>query len=269
MRKTEDIRLDRITKKAWDLNWQDISIKQILEIFKYPRVKKQIKIFRKYIPNNVKILEGGCGLGPYVLYFKNLNYDITGLDYNYRPLKKVKDYRSDINLTCGDVNDIPFMDNSFGCYISLGVIEHFSAGPEQALSEAYRILQENSIFILAVARFSIFHKIKLPIDIIKKNRYLRKLYKKNKKEHYWQQYFGINELAQMLKKRRFSILKILPIDHEYSLINFSSFFRRRNSYDAVNDFGCRLANLCERHMPWATAGSLLIICRKTQKISTI
>jgi hypothetical protein len=53
---------DARTKKAWEKNWDEITIPQILEIFRYVRVKKQMAIFTRVLPKNDKILEGGCGL---------------------------------------------------------------------------------------------------------------------------------------------------------------------------------------------------------------
>lgn len=262
MRTTNNVQQDIATRKAWDENWEDISIQQILEIFEYPRVKKHIEIFKHYLPKDKKILEGGCGLGPYLIYFKELNYDIMGIDYNHSPLVKILDYNRSIPLVCADVLNIPFSDNFFGAYLSLGVIEHFSCGPEPAIKEAYRVLESGGYFIVNVPRFSIFHKLKFPLTYLKKSIWLRKIFKKPLVNYYWEQYLKISELADIIKNNNFEIIKIFPVDHEHALLASFYMFRDKNTYDGANSLGITLAALFEKYMPWSTAAATIMICRK-------
>ena len=262
MRTKEDKRLDLATKKAWDDNWKNVDTGQILEIFKYPRVQKQIEIFKCYLPKNKKILESGCGLGPYLIYFRELNYDIIGIDYNHAPLAKISDYKPGTPLVCADVSNIPFSDSSFGACLSLGVIEHFSGGPEPAIKETYRVLENGGYFIISVPRLSIFHRLKVPLKYFKKSAWLRKMFKKAPPNHYWEQYFKISELVDVIKRNNFEIIKIFPVDQEHSLVVFSNMFRDRNSYDGANSLGILLANFFQKYIPWSTAAAMIIICRK-------
>ena len=55
---------DQNTKKAWEKNWESISVEDVLGIFEYERVKKQMNLFLRVLPKDQKILEGGCGLAP-------------------------------------------------------------------------------------------------------------------------------------------------------------------------------------------------------------
>jgi hypothetical protein len=41
---------NQVTKKAWEKNWEDIRMEEILEIFSYERVKKQMEIFLRVLP---------------------------------------------------------------------------------------------------------------------------------------------------------------------------------------------------------------------------
>lgn len=254
--------LDNETKKAWEENWQDVSVKDSLEAANYPRVQHNIEIYKSYMSKEGKTLEGGCGLGTYLIHFKNLGYDIVGVDYNAGPLLKISEYDKDIALYCADVRNLPFSDNSFKTYLSIGVIEHFSQGPGMAIDEAYRVLSPGGYFVVHVPQSSIFHKILLPVTILKRNTFLRRLFKKEPKQYYWEHYFKANELAKLLRKSGFKIVRMMPVDQEHSLINFCSLFRDKNSYDGANSLGIAVANFCRAYIPRLTAAGLIIVGRK-------
>jgi SAM-dependent methyltransferase len=262
MRENKDNTIDRITKDAWEDNWDYISIEKTLEIFNYPRVKKQLELYKSYLPQNAKILEGGCGVGLYLIHLNRLGYNVVGVDYNLRPLVKIAGYDKSLRICCGDVSHIPFSDCSFGAYLSLGVIEHFTEGPKSAIQEACRVLSERGYFIVQVPRLSIFHKIKYPLALLKRNARLRKIFRKPTKAYYWEQYFKVSELKNLLENSGFDVLKIVPVDHEHSLLILSSLFRDRNSFDGANRFGVIMGEICSRLLPWITASEMIFICRK-------
>lgn len=262
MRTEKDIAVDKTTKEAWEENWADTGMERILEIFRYPRVKKQMEICTKYLPRDKKILEGGCGLGPYLVQLRRMGYDVIGIDYNQGPLDKITRYDKTIPLYRADVLDIPFTDSYFGAYLSLGVIEHFTQGPGPAIKEAYRVLTPGGYFLVSVPRFSIFDMIKSPLTMIKRSRLLRTALKKKAQRHYWQQYFGIAELSDVFKKNGFEIIRIVPIDHDYALAKLCNYFRDSHTYDATSNLALSIGNICQGHMPWVTADSMIFICKK-------
>lgn len=262
MKTKKNTGLDIETKKAWDENWRDVSVEEALEAVKYPRVQEHIEMFKPFLSKDGKALEGGCGLGTYLIHFKDLGYDIIGVDYNVEPLTKIARHNGNIPLYCADVQNLPFKKDSFKAYLSLGVVEHFSEGPDHAINEAYRVLSPGGYFLLGVPRSSIFQKVIFPINLLKRNKFVRKFFKKEPKRYYWEQYFKIPELTGLLKKRGFEIVRMTPVDHEHSLMAFCGFFRDKKSYDGANKYGTMLGEFCKAHMPWITAASLIIICKK-------
>ncbi len=205
---------DQLTKEAWEKNWRDVSIKDVLEIFSYERVKKQMAIFLRVLPKNEKILEGGCGLGPYLIRLRQLGYDAEGIDYNEGPIRKLLAYDASLPVKVGDVTAIPYPEGHFGGYISLGVIEHFTEGPEKAIREARRVLKTGGVFIVAVPLCNIFMRLASPVRYLKSRKFLRNLFGKEEDNHDWEQYFKKDYLKRVLEENGFRIEEIHPLDHE-------------------------------------------------------
>ena len=250
------------TKRAWNDNWKPHEIERVMEIFTYPRVKKQVEFFEKYLPKKERILEGGCGLGPYLLYFHKKGYKITGIDYNQDPLDKIKKYDSTVNVQTMDVKDLKFDDASFGGYLSLGVIEHFSEGPEKSIEEANRVLKNGGVFIVQVPIMNLFLMLKYPWELLKRNKFTRRILKKPQKHYYWQQYFKAGRLKYILEKRGFKVLEIRPMDHEHNIISTFGFLRDKSSYDGASNAGIKMSEFCEKYLCWPTAANMVLICRK-------
>lgn len=259
MRTVKDEKTDAVTKKAWERNWEDISMNEIMEIFSYHRVKKQMEIFTRVLPKNEKILEGGCGLAPYLIRLRQLGFDVEGIDYNEAPLKKAHSFDPLLPLKTGDVNAIPYPDNHFGGYISLGVIEHFTEGPLQAVREACRVLKKNGVFVLMVPQNHFFMRLTAPLRALKRNKALRRLLKKPEDTYYWEQYFKRQELVPLLEREGFRIQEIHAMDHSHSFVSFSNFFRDKNTFDEASPLALKLGAWTEKHCPWLFACQLLII----------
>jgi len=255
--------IEQNTKKAWNENWKPHEIESLLEIFNYPRVKKQLDLYFKYLPKDGYILEGGCGLGPYLIHLSSLGYKIIGVDYNEDPLKKILNYNNKLPVSVMDVRRLAVADKSLSGYMSLGVIEHFPEGPKKAIEEAFRTLKQGGIFVVQVPILNIFMLSKYPFEVIKRNILLRKIFHKQEKVYYWQQYFKPKQLKRTIEKSGFEVEKIIPMDHEHSIISFSAYFRDKNSYDGANERGLKFSRFCEKYLPWLTAANMVLICRKT------
>ncbi len=115
--------------------------------------------FLRYLPRQAPILEGGCGLGAWVIFLEEHGYDIAGIDNYLNALRRVKAWKPKLNLQYGDIRDLPFRDGSFGAVISLGVVEHFQEGWSPALKEARRVLQPEGLLFLTVPMNNISRRL--------------------------------------------------------------------------------------------------------------
>ncbi|MBK8350059.1 MAG: class I SAM-dependent methyltransferase [Saprospiraceae bacterium] len=80
----------------------------------------------RQFPENAQILDAGCGDGRYIRNLKKYGYNrVTGID--------LFDSLSDksINYLCGDVNNLPFRDESFE--VLYDSVINYSQYPEKTL----------------------------------------------------------------------------------------------------------------------------------------
>lgn len=107
-------------------------------------------IIEKYINQDMKILESGCGSGKWVFYYTRKGYDITGLDWSEKTVRSIKKYDDNIKIVQGDARNSTFPDEEFDLILSLGTIEHSIEGPDKALADAYRLLKHDGLLIVTV-----------------------------------------------------------------------------------------------------------------------
>lgn len=116
----------------------------------YPVYIAKMDYLTKYlegIPKNAKILDAGCGEGVLVEKYREMGYDIRGLDLNY----------SSEYVTKGNLLNIPFENETFDIILCLDVIEHLNIEDQvPALREIRRILKKGGMVLLAVPNLAHF-----------------------------------------------------------------------------------------------------------------
>jgi SAM-dependent methyltransferase len=101
------------------------------------------------LPRDGRILEAGCGNGLWVSRLRENGYDCLGVDSSISTLSRSCKQRNDLPVVGGDVTRLPFADETFSAYVSLGVIEHFRDEPQLVLQEARRVLKENAVICIS------------------------------------------------------------------------------------------------------------------------
>jgi SAM-dependent methyltransferase len=151
------------TKKNTDIkglekgqNWCGESIGENLSFCEFEGCST---VFEKHLSQEGLILDAGCGLGRWVLFFKKRDFKIVGCDINHSALKEARRYDPDLWLVTADIRYLPFKEGIFDSIISLGVIEHLEEGPEKAIKEKRRALKPKGNMFLAVPYNNLFRQV--------------------------------------------------------------------------------------------------------------
>ena len=154
--KQENIKYTDLTKIASDYtdkmnkeyNWMAKGYDTFMTIF--PIWKKWIK---KVIPHiqGKKILEVSFGSGYLMTQYASSNYELYGIDYNEKMLEitsnKVKKRNIKAELTQGNVEKLPFPDNTFDTVINTMAFTGYPDG-DKAVSELKRVLKKEGKLLL-------------------------------------------------------------------------------------------------------------------------
>ncbi len=98
-------------------------------------------LVRSRIPHGAAILDAGCGVGDMMMLLKD-DYQITGTDCAPEALQACKEKGLAEKVLMGDINHLPFPENSFEGVLSLDVLYHQWVKDDlHALKEMYRILK--------------------------------------------------------------------------------------------------------------------------------
>lgn len=114
----------------------------------------------RYVPKGGMILDSGCGLAQYVRSLKDKGWSAVGLEHDESTVHLARSVWPDLEIVQGDAEHSPFPDESFDAVISLGVVEHFVAGPGAALAEMRRVLKPGGIAVITVPCLNTVRRMK-------------------------------------------------------------------------------------------------------------
>ena len=245
MRKVYYINTQEAGQRFWDAQWTQASLEDAI---KYCEIDYLRPIFLDYFPSRGPILEGGCGLGQYVVYYQSLGYEIYGLDWLSEPLRRVKQHRPPTNVLTGDVLRLPFKSKSLKAYYSGGVVEHFEGGPSLALREAHRVLDDDGLLLITVPYLNAKRRLEDFLHLLVKRQSLKAgknvdgievLYKLQGATqegqaflngyHFHEYMFTRREFSRFLEEAGFRVLRAHGICVQWGLMEFQwirAFYRR-------------------------------------------
>lgn len=161
------------------------------------------RVFLKYLPREGTILEGGCGVGQFVVALCARGYNCMGIDFAFKTIQNFKKHFPDIPVMVGDICHLDMKDESLDAYISLGVVEHFREGPVTPLREASRVLKKGGTLIVSVPQAFQWRRL----DAHSENTPLPD------KAVFYQYAFSADEFREVLKATGFTI----KAEYGYSL----------------------------------------------------
>jgi len=143
------------SEQFWDDHWQTNDFRKAITSMPNSWVAKTTK---KYLRTGSKVLEGGCGQANHVYALHTHGFDAIGLDYAPETVKKLKKYSPELRIEHGDVRKLPFEENYFDGYWSVGVIEHFWSGFNDIASEMARVIRGGGYLFLTFPVMSSLRK---------------------------------------------------------------------------------------------------------------
>lgn len=100
------------------------------------------------LKNPKKILDYGCGT---CLFYSGLkerfNGEYTGIDLSEEMLNVARERYGNVNLICGDCEDMPIKDESFDLVIGRGILHHLP-NPMKGVSEIKRVLKKGGSVVI-------------------------------------------------------------------------------------------------------------------------
>jgi SAM-dependent methyltransferase len=117
-------------------------------------------LIRRHFPPGGAVLESGCGLGRFVRYLSDHGYRAVGIEWLGETLRVVHGAWPDLRLVQGDSARTPFPTGSFDALLSLGLVEHWTDGPDAPLQDHCRLLKPGGIAIITVPLHSRVRRFK-------------------------------------------------------------------------------------------------------------
>lgn len=148
-------------------------------------------LVERYAPTCMPILEAGCGPGYLIAELKEMGFHVVGVDYEGEVVAILRESRPDFDVRVGDVRSLDLPSQSFGCYLSGGIVEHFPEGPEAALAEARRVLHPSGVAFIEVPYLNYFRAQRLA-------RLREHRVSENDSLSFYQYYFDTREFESLL-----------------------------------------------------------------------
>lgn len=144
----------------WSSVWEQQQLSCLLAIAACDPLSRHLEA---HMPTSGVILEGGCGLGQYVVFFRHRGYHVIGGDFSLTALRIHRQVYPDSPLLGMDLRRMPFADGTFQGHISLGVVEHLEEGPQEMLHQFCRTLAPGGILLLSVPCVNGYRRLTMPL----------------------------------------------------------------------------------------------------------
>jgi SAM-dependent methyltransferase len=167
--------------------------------------KAEYRIMAPYIarlPEGAALLDGGCGLGDWTVFFSRNGHPTTGLDISRETVAKLNELFPDVDFAVGDIRDTGLPAESVDGYFSWGVFEHFEAGLGPCVREAWRLLKPGGFLFVSVPMDNLRHAF---------NGALAGLPEPLPAARFYQWRLTRSELARELSMVGFEVLEVAPI----------------------------------------------------------
>lgn len=242
---------------SWSSTWAELDVAD--QITKIENDALQ-RVLENYVPDVGRMVEAGCGLGRWVIHLHQRGREIVGVDNSINGLEKLKAYEPTAKVVLADVESTPFPDNCFQTYVSIGVIEHFEEGPQEALREAFRILRPGGVALVSVPLLNSVRKAKWPFWLMKQVWHGLCFWRSS--PHFFEYHYSTGQLCQFLRAAGFDMVDLVPMHPSFGLMFDFPFLRARGSTQMqweISSLGRFLARGLHRISPWTISHMVLAV----------
>lgn len=134
----------------WTAIWNGIQPASLAGTIEQREQFQVMESFFSNLPPKSRILDGGCCLGEWTLYYASKDFQVVGLDISRTTIEKLNEFFPECIFKVGDIRKTEFEDNYFDLYFSWGTFEHFENGLGEPLREAWRILKPGWYLFITV-----------------------------------------------------------------------------------------------------------------------
>jgi ubiquinone/menaquinone biosynthesis C-methylase UbiE len=176
--------------------------------------REEFKIMWPYIerlPKGSRLLDGGCGMGDWVIWFSKSGYPTIGLDVSKVTIGKLQAMFPDLDFTVGDVRATGLSAESIDGYFSWGTFEHFEEGFGPVVSEAFRVLKPGGLLFVSLPFDNLRHALRATL----KDAW--RLPPQNKATRFYQWRLTRGELARILSAHGFAVEDVKVIHKRHGL----------------------------------------------------
>lgn len=242
------------TRQTWESIWQEADVLVELEAVQSARSLETIALYEPHLPKDDLILEAGSGLSAVVMTLRNKGYNIMGIDYAINALYASKQHQPDLGLGGADVHHLPFANDTFGAYLSFGVLEHFEQGMLPALKEAHRILKPNGVIVLTIPYPNAVHQL-----VRLKRALLGQPLLTD--ETFFESTYTRDDLIANVRMIGFEEVVVAPTSHAFTLWGLGFPFRASGYYQ-TSALANQLGDWAKDALPWWLNFMTLIVARK-------
>jgi SAM-dependent methyltransferase len=172
-----------------------------------------------------------------VKYLQDRGWEMVGIEYLEETTAMVHRTWPELKIIQGDVVSSPFRRETFDGVISLGVVEHWTEGPEKPLRDIYRVLRGGGIAIITVPCLNSVRRFKRLIwwnDLRDISRYFLRLAFKGKSKYpfklnrsqkgykyvvspsigsFYEYHMSPSNIAAEVRNVGFELVEHRPLDH--------------------------------------------------------
>jgi SAM-dependent methyltransferase len=191
--------------KNYSFSWESFWSEQVI----IPKKSKDyftVPITSKYLTKGSLIFEGGCGPCDKVYALESGGFKVIGLDSAQSTISIIKNEDKQLKLVTGEVRSLPFKNESFDGYWSLGVIEHFYNGYHGIIKEGRRVLRKDGLMFITFPYMSWLRRLKAALGLY------ADLKMNYSEDGFYQFILKKEEVIDLCKSFNFVYLKGKPLD---------------------------------------------------------